>query len=303
MMLFGEKYPDPVRMVSMGEFSKELCGGTHLTNTSQVGQFEVIAEESVSAGTRRVVALTGARAVKHREEVQSALAAAAKTLGCAPQAVAEQVRALVQNVRALKKQLGGGGAAQTAAPSTKKPSGAAEYATQRAILRDAARLLNVSLTEVLPRITAMQDEQNKLAAQVGAMASSSDVSADSLLELAQTVGGAQVIVTETPGATPNLMRQWIDQVRKKSTTPVAVLLATSTGDDKVMLVAGLSQALVDKGLSAGNWISEVAPVVGGGGGGKADLAQAGGKLPAKIPQAIEAAKSSIAQMLAMPKLV
>ena len=298
MMLFGEKYPDPVRMVSMGEFSKELCGGTHLTNTSQVGQFEVVAEESVSAGTRRVVALTGERAVKHRQEVQSALAAAAKLLGCAPEAVADQVRTLVQNVRALKKQLGGGGAAPATAPYAKKPAGAAGYATQRAVLRDAARLLNVSLTDVLSRITAMQDEQNKLAVQVGAMASSSEVSADSLLELAQTVGGAQVIVTETPGATPNVMRQWIDQVRKKSTTPVAVLLASSTGDDKVMLVAGLSQALVDKGLSAGNWISQVAPVVGGGGGGKADLAQAGGKLPAKIPQAIEAAKSSIAQMLA-----
>ncbi len=94
------------------------------------------------------------------------------------------------------------------------------------------------------------------------------------------------------------MRQWIDQVRKKSESPVAVLLAASTGDDKVMLVAGLSQALVEKGLSAGTWISEVAPVVGGGGGGKADLAQAGGKLPAKIPQAIDEAKASIAKMLA-----
>jgi alanyl-tRNA synthetase len=205
---------------------------------------------------------------------------------------------LVQNVRALKKQLGGGGVAQAVASSSKKPTGATGYAAQRAVLRDAARLLNVSLTDVLSRISAMQDEHSKLASQVGAMASSSDVSADSLLELAQTVGGTQVIVTETPGATPNVMRQWIDQVRKKCTTPVAVLLASSTGDDKVMLVAGLSKALVDKGLSAGNWISEVAPVVGGGGGGKADLAQAGGKLPAKIPQAIEAAKTSIAQMLA-----
>jgi alanyl-tRNA synthetase len=300
MMLFGEKYPDPVRMVSMGEFSKELCGGTHLANTSQVGQFEVVAEESVSAGTRRVVALTGPRAEKHRQEVQATLQAAAKTLGCSLERVADQVRALMQNVRALKKQLGGGGATQAASPTGKKPaaSAAAGYAAQRAILRDAARTLNVSLQEVLTRIAALQEEQTKLSGQVGAMASSSDVSADSLLEMAQLVNGTHVIVTETPGATPNGMRQWIDQVRKKSSAPVAVLLASSSGDDKVMLVAGLSQALVDKGLSAGGWISEVAPVVGGGGGGKADLAQAGGKLPDKVPQAIQAAKDSIARMLA-----
>ena len=297
MMLFGEKYPDPVRMVSMGEFSKELCGGTHLTSTSEVGAFEVMAEESVSAGTRRIVALTGARALEHRKQVEATLEAAAKALACSPDAVAEAIRTLVQDVRALKKQLAGGGGAQASTPAPKKPA-TTGYAAKRAVLREASRLLNVSMSDVLARIAAMQEEQSKLKTQIGAMASSSDVSADSLLEQAQTVGGAQVIVAATPGATPNLMRQWIDQVRKKSESPVAILLAASTGEDKVMLVAGLSHALVDKGLSAGTWISEVAPVVGGGGGGKADLAQAGGKLPAKIPQAIEEAKSSIAKMLA-----
>ena len=87
-MLFGEKYPDPVRMVSMGEFSKELCGGTHLTNTSQVEEFEVIAEESVSAGTRRVVALTGKRAAEHRAQVDGILKESAAALGCTPWPVA-----------------------------------------------------------------------------------------------------------------------------------------------------------------------------------------------------------------------
>lgn len=297
MMLFGEKYPDPVRMVSMGEFSKELCGGTHLSNTSEVGNFEVIAEESVSAGTRRVVALTGGRAQQHRHEVQEILANAAKLLKCDAAQVAEQVRALVLNVRALKKQLSGGGTANLLSPA-KASSSAASYAGQRAIVRETARLLNVSHHDILTRLAALQEEQSKLTQQVGALASSGDVSADSLLEQAQAMGGTQVIVTETPGATPNLMRQWIDQVRKKSASPVAVLLASRSGDDKVMLVAGLSQALVDKGLSAGNWISVVAPVVGGGGGGKPDLAQAGGKLPDKIPQAIQTAKDSMKQMLA-----
>ena len=106
-----------------------------------------------------------------------------------------------------------------------------------------------------------------------------------------------VVVAETPGATPNLMRQWIDQIRQKSSEPTAVLFANKTGEDKVLLVAGISKALQDRGLSASQWIGEVAPIVGGGGGGKADLAQAGGKFPDKIPEAVDAAKKSIAEML------
>ncbi len=297
MMLFGEKYPDPVRMVSMGEFSRELCGGTHLNNTSEVGVFEVIAEESVSAGTRRVVALTGKRAEQQRQTNAQILDQAAATLACKPAEVANAVRALTISVRNLKKQLSGGGATTTTAGASPVFS-ADNYAGQRAILRETARLLNVASQDIIGRITTLLDEQSKLVAQVGAMASSSDVSAESLLQMAQAVGETQVIVTETPGATANVMRQWIDQVRKKSDAPVAVLLASRSGDDKVMLVAGLSKALVDRGLSAGNWISQVAPVVGGGGGGKPDLAQAGGKLPDRIPQAIQTAKESIAQMLA-----
>ncbi len=298
MMLFGEKYPDPVRMVSMGEFSKELCGGTHLTNTSQVSQFEIIAEESVSAGTRRVVALTGHRAEQYRHEITESLAAAAKLLGCEPGQVADRVRSLMHEARALKKQLSGGGPTHASAAAAAKPTDVSDYAVQRAILRDAARLLNVSIQEVVTRLGALQEEISRLSAQVSAMASSSDVSADTLLESAETIGNVQVIVSETPGATANLMRQWIDQVRKKSTASVAVLLASRSGDDKVTLVAGLSKSLVDQGLSAGSWISEVAPVVGGGGGGKPDLAQAGGKLPDKIPQAMQTAKDCIARMLA-----
>ena len=81
MMLFGEKYPDPVRMVSMGEFSRELCGGTHLDNTEEVACFEILAEEGVSAGTRRITALTGSRAAEHIQKTAAALSAAAKQLG------------------------------------------------------------------------------------------------------------------------------------------------------------------------------------------------------------------------------
>ena len=99
------------------------------------------------------------------------------------------------------------------------------------------------------------------------------------------------MVCETPGANPNLMRQWIDQIRKK-TEQAAVLLAATQGEDRVLLVAGLSRGLVERGLSAGDWVKEVAAVVGGGGGGRPDLAQAGGKHPERIPAALEKARTS-----------
>ena len=92
MMLFGEKYPDPVRMVSMGQFSRELCGGTHLENTREVGSLEVISEEGVSAGTRRIVALTGSKARQHAEQTRRALEQAAQRLGVGLCDVPEAVR-------------------------------------------------------------------------------------------------------------------------------------------------------------------------------------------------------------------
>lgn len=303
MMLFGEKYPDPVRMVSMGEFSKELCGGTHLTNTIQVAEFEVAAEESVSAGTRRIVAYTGSRAKAHRTEVEQILSDAAKILNCTQFDLAAQTRQLSQSVRALKKQLSGGGASPTAesAPSVAKPKPATfskDYAASRAILRETARTLNVAPQDIVVRLKALRDEQAKLVAQVSHLASGGQQSADSLLEQATQIGSTLVVVAETPGATANLMRQWIDQIRKKSSVPTAVLLASQSGDDKVVIVAGVSKALVERGVSAGEWISRVAPIVGGGGGGKPDLAQAGGKQPEKLPEALQAARDTIQSLLA-----
>ena len=299
MMLFGEKYPDPVRMVSMGEFSRELCGGTHLTNTKEVEEFEVIAEESVSAGTRRVVALTGARAAEHRKQVEQILVDAAKVLATTPAQLPDQTRGLVKRVRDLKKQLvgGGGGASEGAVAVTSAVSKLTGYALQRASLRDVARLLNVAPQEISTRLKALQEELARLTEQATRLAGTGDVSAGSLMDQAVKVGDTSVIVVETSGATPNLMRQWIDQIRKQSASPVAVLLASREGDDKVLLVAGISRALVDQGMSAGTWISRVAPVVGGGGGGKPDLAQAGGKQPEKLPEAIQTAKDAMREML------
>jgi alanyl-tRNA synthetase len=101
-----------------------------------------------------------------------------------------------------------------------------------------------------------------------------------------------VIVAEVPSANAALLRQRIDQVRKAA-SPCAVLLASRVGAGKVTLVAGLTRELVERGLSAGNWVREVAPLVGGGGGGKPDLAQAGGKQPEMLPAALEKARQTI----------
>lgn len=297
MMLFGEKYPDPVRMVSMGEFSKELCGGTHVENTSSIEQFEVVVEESVSAGTRRVIALTGKRAQQHRTETKELLESAAKLLGVTTGSVAMGTELLAREVRGLKKQLAGGNAPAAQELPTTGPS-AETYAERRTVLRDAARSVNVSAQELLARIQSLLADREQLKKQVEQLASSGEVSVESMLAEAKELHGARVVIAETPGATPNLMRQWIDQIRQASDSPSAVLFASQSGGSKVLLVAGVSRQLVDRGLSAGQWISKVAPIVGGGGGGKPDLAQAGGKDASKIPEALGIAEETITAMLA-----
>ncbi|MGE0755704.1 MAG: alanine--tRNA ligase [Pirellulaceae bacterium] len=299
MMLFGEKYPDPVRMISMGEFSRELCGGTHLGNTGEVGPFEIIAEEAVSAGTRRIVALTGEKARVHEEQTRAALGEAAGLLGVGPLDVPAGAKNLAQQVRELRKQIAAGtksGAQPASQPMPPATSAPADFAQMKTALRDAARALNVAPFDVPARVTALVKELDDLRRQQANMAAVGDFSADILLAKAEDVGATKVIVVETPGASSNLMRQLIDQLRRKSSS-TAILLAAATGDDKVTLVAGLSRDLVERGLSAGNWVRDAAAIVGGSGGGKADMAQAGGKDPAKLPEAVRAARDQIRQAL------
>jgi alanyl-tRNA synthetase len=295
MMLFGEKYPDPVRMVSMGDFSRELCGGTHLDNTREVGPFEIVSEEAVSAGTRRIVALTGERAEEYARRTEETLNKAAELLAVFPAQVPDAVKSLAVRVRGLKKQLSsGGGGSPEAEP--KRSSSAEEPTTDhlqlKHALHEAARLLNVASFDVPERIAAQLEEIRRLEEQLSQLKQSGTLSADALLAKAEEIGGVKVIAAETPGANSNLMRQWIDQLRKKS-GPVAVLLAAKEGDNKVLLVAGITRDLVDRGLSAGNWVKAVAQVVEGSGGGKPDMAQAGGKNPAKLPEAIAKAKEEM----------
>ena len=234
MMLFGEKYPDVVRMVSMGDFSKELCGGTHLDNTGQVGLFKLVSEESVSAGTRRITALTGRGALEH--------------------------------VRSREH-----------------------------LLREASSALRVPVDELPGRVAALAKEVRELKKQLSSGPMRGGQTADQLLEEATDVGGVKVIAAEIPGGTADSFRQMIDQLRKK-VDPLAVML-TSRTEDKVLLVAGITRSLQDRKVSAGDWVKASAKLVDGGGGGRPDMAQAGGKLPEKLPDALAEAQRYMAEAL------
>ena len=237
MALFGEKYPDIVRVVRMGDYSRELCGGTHLDSVAQVGFFKIIGEESVASGIRRITALVGQGASAHVRQEEDLLLGLAASLRVPVTQIADRVAGLVEEVKTLKKQV-----------------------TQRK-------------TEVAPK-----------------------TSADDLLRGAFELDGASVIIHGLEGVSLDEMRQLIDVLRRKKETGLAVLLAAAD-EGKVQLVAGVTRDLIERGLHAGNWLKEVAPVVGGGGGGRPDMAQAGGKEPEKIPAALEKALGSIKQKL------
>ena len=187
-MLFGEKYPDPVRMVSMGEFSKELCGGTHLNRTAEILSFELVSEEGVSAGTRRVVALTGKKAEDYVSNCKQALQTSAELLGCSVDSVADQAKALSQHNRDLKKAISGSGKAPKELATPKgKADGEVSSSKVRTLLKEASRVLNVGLFDVPDRVKAMVEERKTLTEQLAKSADQKGVSADELIESAEGV--------------------------------------------------------------------------------------------------------------------
>jgi alanyl-tRNA synthetase len=236
MALFGEKYPEIVRVVRMGEFSRELCGGTHLDSVGQVGLFKILGEESVAAGTRRIIALTGKAALDFVRQEEEALSDVAATLRVPPAQVGGRIAALLEEVKTLKKQ----------AAQRKPESG--------------------------PKATP-----------------------DELLAAARAAGEAAVVIAAVE-ANLDEMRVLVDGLRRKRPENLAVLLIAAV-DGKVSLVSAFSQDLVAKGRHAGQWLKKVAPAVGGGGGGRPDMAQAGGKDPAKIPDALELAWAVVREEL------
>ena len=286
MMLFGEKYPDPVRMIAIGDFSKELCGGTHLRDTREVGLFEIISEESVSAGTRRITAYTGERAREHRESADMTLSRIARKLSIDLDQVPAGVDALARYVRDIKKQIDKHAINPSELSLKEMPR------LQRSLpqlLHATANILNVAIGDVKDRFDGLLAERGLLEKKLAEVEATETVSSDNLWEMREEVAGACLIVAEVAGGNAGRLRSLIDQLRRENSN-VAVLLASRMPEDKVLLVAGVSEQLIGGGLDAGKWVGAVAPVVGGGGGGKPGMAQAGGRYAEKIPSALEKAK-------------
>ncbi len=244
--VFGEKYPDPVRVVyatptdlmqSDGSVhSVEFCGGTHTHRTGDIGLFKIIAEESVSKGVRRVIGVAGDAAVVYVQNADEQLRQTSAALSAKPEEAADRAAAMRDEIKKLKKQLASGGG-------------------------------------------------------TGAAAFDASVVAADLLAKAEN----GVMVAQVASPSDDALRSVVDAVKAKADS-YAVLLA-SPGDDKVSIVAGCSKDVIGRGLKAGDWVRDVAKACGGGGGGRPDLAQAGGKDASKLGEALAAAKAMAEEKL------
>jgi alanyl-tRNA synthetase len=209
------------------------------------------------------------------------------------------VNAMLHEQRELRKTLASGGTLSDSQPggtTTVVGTDRLTPAQTKSLLAEAAHLLSVAPLAVPERVAAIVEEVQSLRQRLEQRAAAGPITADGLLESAHKLGEATIVVAEAPTVEANLMRQLIDQIRQKVGSS-AVLLAASEGDDKVTLVAGVSKDLQAKGAHAGNWVKPVAQALGGGGGGRPDMAQAGGKRPDKLPEALEVARRTIMEVL------
>ena len=232
MALFGEKYGDEVRVIGMGEFSTELCGGTHVKRCGDIGLFKIVSEGGVAAGIRRVEAVTGDGAVEYIQKQQHILMEAAGALKAQPQEVIQKIAQVLDNVKALEKEL--------------------------------ARL------------------KSKLAAAQG----------DDLSSSAVDVKGIKVLAAEIDGADAKALRETLDKLKDKLGS-AAIVLGAREGD-KVTLIAGVTADLTSK-VKAGELVNHVASQCGGKGGGRPDMAQAGGTLPDNLPKALESVAAWVSE--------
>ena len=235
MALFGEKYGDTVRVVKMGDFSIELCGGTHVSNTSHVGIFKIVSESGVAAGVRRIEALTGSNARAYYKNAECELNEAAKLLKTTPADLADHIKKLQEELKAVKSE-------------------------------------------------------NESLKSKEAQAALGDVT-----DNAKDIKGVKLIAECVKGVDMNDLRDLGDQLKTKIGDGVVVLI--SENDGKVNLMAMATEGAIAKGAHAGNLVKAIAGKVGGGGGGRPNMAQAGGKNPAGIPDAIAEAATALEAML------
>ncbi len=234
MALFGEKYSDVVRVITMGDFSTELCGGTHVSRCGQIGFFKITSESGVAAGIRRVEAATGKGAVEYTQQRDSQLLALASVLKVNPQEATQKLMQIIANVKQTEKEL--------------------------------------------ERIKA------KLAGNQG----------NKLVEQAQDINDIKVLATNLDGVNAKTMRDTLDKIKDKLKSYVVVL--SSVNDGKVTLIAGVSSDLTGQ-IKAGELVNFVAQQIGGKGGGRPDMAQAGGTEPDKLPAALDSVLDWVTQKM------
>jgi alanyl-tRNA synthetase len=245
MALFGEKYGDRVRVVTIPGFSMELCGGTHVRATGDIGPFVIVEEGGVAAGVRRIEALTGAGAVHAQQEQRHALDRVLGALGVGESQAVESIVKLQAEVKKLTREL---------------------------------RAARVSMATGSPAATAQ--------------GSSSTPSRDDTT----TIAGLPAVVRRADGLEKSELRDLSDAIKSKMKSGI-VVLASATPDAKVAIVVSVTPDLKGR-LHAGNIVKQIAPLVGGGGGGRPDFAEAGGKDPAKIDAMLAESRSVIEKMAA-----
>jgi len=233
--LFEDKYKDRVRVVQMGEYSKELCGGTHVDNTSNIGIFKIISESSSASGVRRIEAITGRAAYEYLLELESSMDKISNLLKADRRNTVSKVESLIEELKIKEKEI-----------NTLK---------------------------------------SKMAKSI----------AEDILDKKQVVDGINLLAYKVENMDANNLRNLGDNLRDRLGTGV-VMLASVNGD-KINFVAMVTKDLVQKGLHAGNMIREVAKITGGGGGGRPDMAQAGGKDITKVDEALSAVPSIIKEQL------
>ncbi|WP_175674564.1 alanine--tRNA ligase [Burkholderia ambifaria] len=233
MALFGEKYGDEVRVLDLG-FSRELCGGTHVHRTGDIGFFKIVVEGGVAAGIRRVEAITGDNAVRYVQELDARVNEAAAALKAQPSELTQRIAQVQDQVKSLEKELGA--------------------------------------------------LKSKLASSQG----------DELAQQATEVGGVYVLAATLDGADAKTLRETVDKLKDKLKSAAIVLAAVEGG--KVSLIAGVTPD-ASKKVKAGELVNFVAQQVGGKGGGRPDMAQAGGTQPANLPGALAGVKGWVEERL------
>ena len=233
--LFGEKYGDIVRVVNMGDYSIEFCGGTHVANTSEIGAFKILSESGVAAGVRRIEALTSKGLMDYYGELEQ-------------------------------------------------------------LLHEAAKLLKATPDTVSEKIAHLQAENKELHSEVESLKSklAKDAMGD-VMDQVEEVAGVKVIAVSVEDMDMNGLRDLGDQLKEKIGEGVVVIASSANG--KVSLMATATDEAMKKGAHAGNLIKAIASCVGGGGGGRPNMAQAGGKNPAGIPDALAKVKEVLAEQI------